>query len=85
LKAGVSTIGDRLAITVKLMSAHTTGAQKLRAAVLQSFNDMWMSGIDADLMTNKVTQIPKADKASSNAAEFRSIAVSSGQSKYFSI
>jgi hypothetical protein len=83
LKASVSTTGDRLALTVKLMSAHTPSAQKLRAAVLQSFNVMWTTVIDTDLMTNRVTQIPKADKASSNAADFRSIAVSSGQSKLF--
>ena len=74
LKAGVSTIGDSIAITVKLLSAHTDGAKKLRAAVLRSFNDMWMTTVDTDMMTNRVTPIPKADKASPNAGEFRSIA-----------
>jgi len=49
LKASVSTTGDRLALTVKLMSAHTPSAQKLRAAVLQSFNAMWTTAIDTDL------------------------------------
>ena len=83
LKAGVSTIGDSIAITVKLLSAHTDGAKKLRAAVLRSFNDMWMTTVDTDMMTNRVTPIPKADKASPNAGEFRSIAVGSGQSKLF--